>query len=431
MPILNATANPGVASWSADGDGLVLGSGGNARGTGAVDLQTTRAAATQVASGNYSAILWGVNNTASSLRSAAGGYGCVASGLYDNIALGVLSAAGYYGDVALGRMAGANGGYSFATSGSYIATASVYAVAMGTGNVQAGSVYAISLGASDIWANVDSGIAIGNSMQVRGDYSIGIGSNGNAGLVVGHQSAIAIGFGVQANAPYSIAIGHSNPKSVGNGAICISTFNAVSNYTQGNYALTLAGARLDADGNYSAVVGGYSGHATADFAFVAGGRSGLADHPGSVVFAANATGGDAQRGESQGELIHQDGSTTDGSTITLLSVAAEGIGVTASTCLSIEGTVTAWNETDSTSSAWFVRALVQRDGANNTTLVGQVGNGTAAAATGAITNDAGAATLAVAFAADDANETLDLNVTGVNPKAVRWSASLLVARAAT
>lgn len=45
-------------------------SGGNTRGTGAVDLQTSRGAATQVASGTNSIVLGGVNNTASGTRSS-------------------------------------------------------------------------------------------------------------------------------------------------------------------------------------------------------------------------------------------------------------------------------------------------------------------------------------------------------------------------
>jgi len=55
--------------------------GGNARGTGAVDLQVSRSAATQVASGNNGVIAGGVNNTASASNSAVlAGNGNIASG---------------------------------------------------------------------------------------------------------------------------------------------------------------------------------------------------------------------------------------------------------------------------------------------------------------------------------------------------------------
>lgn len=56
-------------------------SGGNARGTAAIDFQHSRGAATQVASGTSSAILSGINNTASGTRSAVlGGANNVVAG---------------------------------------------------------------------------------------------------------------------------------------------------------------------------------------------------------------------------------------------------------------------------------------------------------------------------------------------------------------
>jgi hypothetical protein len=51
------------------GGGWALDGGGNARGVKAVDLQTKRSAVTQVASGDYSAVLGGYYNTASGIRS--------------------------------------------------------------------------------------------------------------------------------------------------------------------------------------------------------------------------------------------------------------------------------------------------------------------------------------------------------------------------
>lgn len=59
--------------------GGVISRGGNARGVGASDLQTSRALATQVASGVRSTILGGQNNTASGPDSIAGGTGSTAN----------------------------------------------------------------------------------------------------------------------------------------------------------------------------------------------------------------------------------------------------------------------------------------------------------------------------------------------------------------
>jgi len=95
--------------------------GGNVRGDNAVDLQTSRGAATQVASGQYSSILGGNSNTASGTastacgttsiasgnRSFAGGEGITASGR-SSFAYGAGgSASGYYA-VAWGENVSAN-----------------------------------------------------------------------------------------------------------------------------------------------------------------------------------------------------------------------------------------------------------------------------------------------------------------------------------
>jgi len=66
--------------------------GGNVRGTNAIDLQTTRTAATQVASGTRSVVI-GARNTASGTDAVAVGYLSVASGVY-SVAIGRSQALG-------------------------------------------------------------------------------------------------------------------------------------------------------------------------------------------------------------------------------------------------------------------------------------------------------------------------------------------------
>lgn len=76
--------------------------GGNTRGTAAVDMQTSRTVATQVASGNYAAILSGQDNTAAGLGGVVlGGASNSESGSY-GVALGGLDATdrGRYGTMA-------------------------------------------------------------------------------------------------------------------------------------------------------------------------------------------------------------------------------------------------------------------------------------------------------------------------------------------
>jgi hypothetical protein len=125
------TGTPGRTGWRAKGSdanisavmqpkgtGAVLAqfpdnavAGGNARGAGATDWQTTRTAATQVASGSQATIGGGQNNTASNVASTvAGGTGNTASGNTATIAGGLNNtASGLRGAVVGGNANTANG----------------------------------------------------------------------------------------------------------------------------------------------------------------------------------------------------------------------------------------------------------------------------------------------------------------------------------
>lgn len=98
------------------GSGWALGSGGNARGAGAVDLQTVRSADSQVASGAYSVIGGGYANTANNtgvvisggLINGATGSGATVGGGHSN------TASGSYATVGGGRYNTASGNYTTA-----------------------------------------------------------------------------------------------------------------------------------------------------------------------------------------------------------------------------------------------------------------------------------------------------------------------------
>lgn len=77
-------------------------SGGSARGTYAVDWQTSRTSATQVASGAQSVLLGGDQNTASGDRSVVGGSACTGSGT-NSVAIGLSNSATFTAAVAIGR----------------------------------------------------------------------------------------------------------------------------------------------------------------------------------------------------------------------------------------------------------------------------------------------------------------------------------------
>ncbi len=117
--VANAGTNVDVA-LSPKGTGAVLAqipdgttTGGNKRGTYAVDWQTSRTTSAHVASGIYSTISGGRNNTASGNTATAGGYQNTASGNYSN-AGGFLSAASSSGTTAFGYGVTATSSYATA-----------------------------------------------------------------------------------------------------------------------------------------------------------------------------------------------------------------------------------------------------------------------------------------------------------------------------
>jgi hypothetical protein len=119
MTALGADANVGIV-LAAKGSGPLTASlpdnaltGGNARGTNAVDWQSSRTAATQVASGTTTVIAGGQNNTAS-------GSGAALGGGQSNLASGALSVvAGGMTNTADGARSWVPGGERGTTRGHY------------------------------------------------------------------------------------------------------------------------------------------------------------------------------------------------------------------------------------------------------------------------------------------------------------------------
>lgn len=158
-------------------------SGGNARGTGATDLQTTRASATQVASGANATIAGGVNNTASNTAAVAvGGTSNTASGSEAAVVGGNANAAsGQRAFLGAGVANTASGARSVVAGGNGNTAAGTDAViGGGTGNSAAAARSSIGGGTGNtIAANgVDAWIPGGNGGSTRGIVGRGAWSSG-------------------------------------------------------------------------------------------------------------------------------------------------------------------------------------------------------------------------------------------------------------
>ena len=178
---LTAVASTTDADFSilAKGNGAILASipnsiaivpnvGGNKRGQYALDLQHYGQinAGTEVASGNYAAIVCGSRNTASAT------YDVVLNGFRN-------TASGGNATILNGQLNTASGLYSFIGVGQSNTASSTYSMVIGGFGNQSTSSYSISGGGSCI-ASGSRGVALGESNTASGSYSNSLNSTNTA-----------------------------------------------------------------------------------------------------------------------------------------------------------------------------------------------------------------------------------------------------------
>lgn len=156
--------------------------GGDKRGTNAVDLQTSRAAASSVASGTQSVVGGGTGNTASGNQSVvAGGNNNTASGVQSSVVTGTTNtASGQWSVVCSGTNCNASAQGAFIGTGSFLTASAGYAgVVSGANNVASGGGSFVGGGgentASGSYATIPGGFqATTRSLYARMSYSSGM-----------------------------------------------------------------------------------------------------------------------------------------------------------------------------------------------------------------------------------------------------------------
>jgi hypothetical protein len=206
--------------------------GGDPRGLHAVDLQSARAQATQVASGNYSVISGGWRNTASGYiatvgggnKNTASGSGSTVGGGEYNIASGVDATigGGYQNTVTVDSWIGTIGGGEFNTVSGWWAT-----VGGGYTNTASGLIATVGGGAFNTASGSLATVGGGNQNTVSGGWATVGGGNENtaSGLVAtvgggerniasGNFSVVPGGYSNTANANYNLVFGDNVDPSV-------------------------------------------------------------------------------------------------------------------------------------------------------------------------------------------------------------------------
>ncbi len=316
--------NPNIGGW-------VL---GNARGRGAVDLQGSRMAATQVASGDASTVGGGISNTASGAYSTVGGgytntasgdASTVGGGFYNTISGVASTVGGGYANTASGDESTVGGGYRNTASDQYSTVGGGYR------NTASGDESTVGGGLSNTASGVVSTVGGGYTNTASGNYStVGGGYTNTAS---GDASTVGGGF--------------------------YNTINGVASTVGGGYDNT-------ASGDESTVGGGRENTASGNYSTVGGGYYAKADKYGQQAY---ASGRFAAQGDAQASIF-----------VARRSVTAAGW-----TTLYLDGN--AANISIATSTTWAFRVLVVAKPTGGTT------NGAGYEITGVVTNNGGTATI--------------------------------------
>ena len=446
--------------------------GGNVRGANAVDWQTSRASASNVASGQYAVVAGGLSNTATGFASStAGGAGSSASNTYAFVGSGASSvASGYGASVVAGYTNTAAGFWNFigngytnsGTSGSAVTTQSgtmnattAVTLSGSNANIKVGQlitgtsittfphtyVAAIS-GTSLTLSQAASGsststlsfftphgvVVGGGNNQATGSYSF-IGGGGDAGTAANRNVASGdwsfVGGGIKglASGIASVVCGGG---TLGNNIISGNTASGTASFVGGGYQNT-------ASSTYSAVINGQTNNATSaqatvlngtgntansGFSTIINGQNGITRSIVSNTVIPSANPLNSVQGASQSALLVLARQTTD-ATATALTCDQSAAGTTNQVILPnnsayfFTGEVISGVTGGGNTKGWTIEGVIKR-GANaaSTTLVG----------TPTVTSlyaDAGAATWALAVTADTTNGGIRVTFTGQASTTIR------------
>ena len=425
--------------------------GGNARGTNAVDWQTFRNSANQVASGSYAVVGGGANNRCSAFIGAVvGGSTNAAASNYSFIGGGSNNSAssGDYGTITGGQSNAAAGYYNFIGAGFTNAGTSASAVTTQSGTMNAttavtlsGSNANIKVGqyitgtsiASDTYVAAISGTALtlsknasgsststlsfftphgvvvgGGNNQATGSYSF-IGGGGDAGTAANRNVA---------SGDWSFVGGGQRNTASGIGSVIAGGGQAGANAASGSHAMILGGALNTASSSYSTVLGGLSSTANSVASISMGRQATTRSIDGIVAMAASSAPIGSTVGANQSSVLVLAVQTTD-ATPTALRSNTSAAGTTNQVILPnnsayfFTGEVISGVTGGGDAKGWTIEGVIKR-GANAaaTALVG-IPTVTSTYA------DLGAATWDIAVTADTTNGGIRVTFTGQAATTIR------------
>jgi hypothetical protein len=431
--------------------------GGNARGANAVDWQTSRSAANQVASGTYSVVSGGFSNKSTGYSSnvagglantSSAGYSFVGGGLENSASNSYTTTGGGFRNNATGPYNFVGGGYANSgtsvsavttqsatmngttavtlsasnasikvgqlISGTFIATypADTYVAAI-SGTSLTLSQAASGSGTATLSFYTPHGVVVGGgNNQATGSYSF-IGGGGDAGTAANRNVA---------SGDWSFVGGGGGNTASGLGAVIVgggrTSFNLYVQTASGSASFIGAGGNNTASGTMSGIVGGYGNTASGDYSMCLGRQVSSRGIYGNIVLGSAQSTGQAQAG-----LLVLNTQTTD-ATATVLASNNSAASTTNQVILPnnsayyFKGSVIANVTGAANGAAWsFEGAIMRGANAASTVLIGVPSVNRVAAS-------AGATAWTIALTADTTNGGLAVTVTGATSTTIRWVAKL-------
>jgi hypothetical protein len=426
--------------------------GGNARGANAVDWQTSRTAASQVASGQQSVIGGGLQNTASAAwGTVVGGYSNTASNTYVVAAGGDSNTASGNRSALVGGSANIAGGYlnfiggGYGNSGTANAAVTTQSATMNgtTAVTLSGSNASIKVGqyitgtsiAFNTYVAAISGTSLTLSQAASGSSTSTLSFYTPHGVVVG-------GGNNQATGSYSFIGGGGDAGTAANRNVASGDWSFVGggwkNTSLGNYSVIVGGNNNTNNSatNAYGFIGGGIGNTTSGFAsMIVGGQGNLAN---SIYGSVLGSGYGTTRGITGYTVLPaNNGATgaynTGGAQSALLIVGAQTTTATSQVLTSDNAAAGTTNQVilPNNSAYYFkVSVIANVTGGGNTkawTLEGAIKRGSGvgtAAIVGTVTTtivaaDVGAATWTVTATADTTNGGLAITFTGQASTTIR------------
>ena len=424
--------------------------GGNARGANAVDWQTSRNSAGQVASGSYAFLGGGDRNIASvSYAFVGGGFGNSANNnVYGTVVGGNANTAGGYisaivggnGNTAAGYYNFIGGGFTnSATSGSAVTTQSgtmnaTTAVTLSgsnanikvgqyiTGTSIANQTYVAAISGTSLTLSqaasgsststlsfyTPHGVVVGGgNNQATGSYSF-IGGGGDAGTAANRNVA---------SGDWSFVGGGQQNTASGIGSFIGGGGQAGANAASGQNSMILGGASNIASSSYSTVLGGLSSTSNSVASISMGRQATTRSVDGIVAMASSSAPIGSTVGSAQTSILVLARQTTDATATVLASNSSGASGsnqviLPNNSAYYFTGEVISGVTAGGDSKGWSISGVIKR-GANAgaTTLVGSTVTSLYA--------DAGAATWTIGLTADTTNGGLKVTFTGQASTTIR------------